>query len=921
MRHVVCKIVLVLIAVLAVVSMIGCVSAEVPTDVTITANSGTHYVDDTITFTISATGATKYKINYGEGGGEEDVTPPTAKHNYTNEGEFTVTLTAISDTDEKETKDCKVTVSKKSSKPTDLSIKPSPNLPKVDEEVTFTISATGATKYKINYGEGGGEEDVTPSTAKHKYTKEGEFTVTLTAISDTDEKETKTCSITVSAPKVGDITAITITGLDAPEKGKQPDNSCSISSTPQKLLTDDNYSVTWKSDTGECKTEFAAATQYTADIETIYATDGKTFASDISIEGLPSTAKITNKSLGLNNDRLTVSITYPATEANDKVIKTLTLKGVTAPIRGAAADAPKVPTASVSTDQGDAVEVPTDFAWYTGNSKITETTFKENTEYTLKFKINAKDNFCFNSSTKAFATGSSDQKVTSSTDGKSVDVAITYPATGFTIESLTISGIQPVEGKYPSEINKATVTTSPANGAASSAVSWDSSSKFTSGKSYEATIVITAKDNVEFKSPKPTVKVDSTTVPEKDITLNPDKKTLTVKYTYDKVSSSSSDTIKLTLSQVPEADKTAPSTASIDSSTTGVEKAEVTWSPKDSTFKSGSSYTATITLTPKDGYSLDTSKKVLLNDEEIPSSGKTMDGNKLVITKKYSGMYLSSVALTVAKPEEGNTPTKYAEVSSPSSGVKIDGDVTWNPSTAKFETDFNYFATIPVKASDGYFFNNDTKFTINGADATIQSLSSDNTKAEVKSASMSLAGISEVQFTLSGPQPGGTPGTLNIINPSSGVTSKVTWSPELSGSKFAQNTVYTATIVFTTTDKFISDAKAVWNGEKHDATITSDKKTMTITHQFASTGAIATATKTATPKPTSSEAKRPNIETETEEPTDEDGEEDELFFPNPLNMMSEFLELFYALFDPATYGIEIEDDDGGAQDKDKDKGK
>lgn len=78
----------------------------------------------------------------------------------------------------------------------------------VDEEITFNNLSEFATSYEWNFGDGTTSTDVNPS---HVYTKEGEFTISLTAIGDGVEVEEQFPITIQKQTVVGDWTLVSAT--------------------------------------------------------------------------------------------------------------------------------------------------------------------------------------------------------------------------------------------------------------------------------------------------------------------------------------------------------------------------------------------------------------------------------------------------------------------------------------------------------------------------------------------------------------------------------------------------------------------------------------------------------------------------------------------------------------------------------------
>ena len=146
-------------------------------------------------------------------------------------------------------------------------------------------------------------------------------------------------------------------------------------------------------------------------------------------------------------------------------------------------------------------------------------------------------------------------------------------------------------------------------------------------------------------------------------------------------------------------------------------KGIISWSPAVSgTFAINTQYIATITLTPKTGFSFD---GVAANFFNV--SGATSVRNNAgsgVITAVFPGvMTINSTTITgVAAPEPGRYP-----VTAISGSSQYSGTVTWSPEVkGTFAPTTRYTATITLTPRNGYTLLgiNDNNFTVAGAESS-----------------------------------------------------------------------------------------------------------------------------------------------------------------------------------------------------------
>jgi hypothetical protein len=146
----------------------------------------------------------------------------------------------------------------------------------------------------------------------------------------------------------------------------------------------------------------------------------------------------------------------------------------------------------------------------------------------------------------------------------------------------------------------------------------------------------------------------------------------------------------------------------------------VTWSPADNPFKASTVYTATITLTPKTGYTL----------TGVAANFFTVAGATSVTNAAGSGV------ITAAFPSTSDAPITIGEipgVTAPVRGVaavgtitetaQYTGTVTWSPADNPFKASTVYTATITLTPKTGYTLTGVAAnfFTVAGATSAANS--------------------------------------------------------------------------------------------------------------------------------------------------------------------------------------------------------
>ena len=276
----------------------------------------------------------------------------------------------------------------------------------------------------------------------------------------------------------------------------------------------------------------------------------------------------------------------------------------------------------------------------------------------------------------------------------------------------------------------------------------------------------------------------------------------------------------------------------------------VTWSPTASpTFAHGMTYTATITLAPKSGFTL-----TGITADTFTVAGATSVHNSVdsgVITAIFPATSLTTVGnfaiAGVTAPVAGATP-----VSTITETPEYTGTVTWSPAASPtFSYSQVYTATITLAAKSGYTFDGvaaDT-FTVTGA-TPVHNLVN--------------AGVVTATFPATGNPSQVTDTTINDIVPVAGLapvvsinnsqyTGLISWTSSGGsvGTYFDTATVYTAVIHLTATsgNTFVSVGHDFTIGGATSSTTTYGTDTATVTAEFPATVDLIPLT---TPIPTAS---------------------------------------------------------------------
>jgi hypothetical protein len=229
----------------------------------------------------------------------------------------------------------------------------------------------------------------------------------------------------------------------------------------------------------------------------------------------------------------------------------------------------------------------------------------------------------------------------------------------------------------------------------------------------------------------------------------------------------------------------------------------VTWSPDHSTFNASTEYTATITLTPKAGYTL---QGVTFNYFTIDGAASVSNAaNSGVITALFPSTDAVTINIAaiqgVIVPVNGEIPvTEITE------NEQYSGTVTWSPEViGTFAAVTQYTATISLTPKAGYTLQGVTfnYFTVDGASA------GNNANSGVITAVFPATAptiIPSVSISIIAPVNGATPGTsaTTNVNAEDGdvfTIGTVSWLPP-GTSSFLGNTVYTALVTLTAAHGF-----------------------------------------------------------------------------------------------------------------------
>ncbi|SEM62677.1 The GLUG motif-containing protein [Paenibacillus sp. OV219] len=220
--------------------------------------------------------------------------------------------------------------------------------------------------------------------------------------------------------------------------------------------------------------------------------------------------------------------------------------------------------------------------------------------------------------------------------------------------------------------------------------------------------------------------------------------------------------------------------------------ATVEWSPSPVTFADNTSYTSTITITPKAGYTL-----TGVNANFFRVAGATTvtnDADSGVVT----AVFPKTAAIIASQAIVGVTPpvTGAAPVTTIAATEEYTAAVAWSSSPVTFEGNTAYTATIMITPTTGHTLAGlgTDFFTVEGATTVATVTNEDGTATVTAEFPVTATVIAESAIAgVTPPVTGEAP--VITIEATAEYTAAITWSS--SPEAFAGNTAYTATITIT----------------------------------------------------------------------------------------------------------------------------
>lgn len=249
----------------------------------------------------------------------------------------------------------------------------------------------------------------------------------------------------------------------------------------------------------------------------------------------------------------------------------------------------------------------------------------------------------------------------------------------------------PVAGNVP-----ATTATVPDNdGYSVVSVSWSdgnteltANETFEEGKQYTVNVTLQPDTGLQFISTTPaTINTNDARA-----VLNSTDGTLTVSYTFDTIQPEEISSVQFTVTS-PAIGKTPDTTVTLPDNA-NYTVSDVSWSPDDETFKSGTQYTITATVTARDGFGFTDNTAVKINSRTATAKTLNQDGT---LTVSYTFNRLSSGG-SGGGGYHHDTERKPAKTDRSKGWDKITSEIKSAPSGSTIEITLNDDTYIPEDA-------------------------------------------------------------------------------------------------------------------------------------------------------------------------------------------------------------------------------
>lgn len=552
-----------------------------------------------------------------------------------------------------------------------------------------------------------------------------------------------------------------------------------------------------------------------------------------------------------------------AVSAEDTPITSVDISGITIPVAGSA---PFTGTPTFTTDSPNNA-TSNSVSWVTSDGTSVSGNFAYSTVYKAEFTLTAATDCNFTGTDFSY-TGEGTADITVDSDKKTAEIVITFEATGTdpktNIESITISAITPpVANTEPVTTNPTFASLNPSDSVISpSTITWKTSSgtavsgNFTYDTIYKAEFMVSAATNYRLTSSTYVASNGGTST----IVPNADGTAANITITYPKTEPAPVTTVNITSLSVtgltePAFGATPDTSVSVSG---GGESPTVSWSPTASTFADNTTYTATITIQNASGYVFTAAKPtVSLNGDSVSSTYVTVNPSTQLLTISHT---FPSTAAKIL-------PTITLSANVTSGTVSLPVKFTYNITNATSKSWTYGDGSSATISSNGTLTH--TYTTVGTYTANLTATNANGTVYKTVVITVNKVGL-DASFTASS-ESGTMPLTVLFVDKSVGSPTQWVWDFGGVGSSALQNPSYT----FTSAGTYIVKLTIV------DSTGATDSYSRAI---YVNAPA-ATSTPTATPTTASLTAISIG----------------EVSVPAPLDIIKEFMHLFYSLLDPTNY--------------------
>ena len=506
--------------------------------------------------------------------------------------------------------------------------------------------------------------------------------------------------------------------------------------------------------------------------------------------------------------------------------------------------------------------------------------FAPGTPYTATIRVTANDGYNF---TDSVGVKINDISITpTSLTNKSFTVSQEFePTEKITLNLVNVTITAPRTGEPP-----ATSATSDTKGVGTPSVSWDpNNSPFNSNINYTATIKVPAAPGYLFASSS-TVNLNGNQVSGTKVKVSDNE--LTISHEFDKTTPIEIQYVDLNLT--PPATGASPVNPS--STTDGVGTPTVVWSPLVTTFVEGQVYYANITIPVEStNYIFTSSSGVNLNGGDVSSEIVSRTGNQIILNHSFDATSLitriDSIKISgVTLPVGGATKntSKPAVSSNPSGGIASISNISWeedsdgSTSGKVFKYETIYKAVITVEAESGYKFTSGSEATLNGKTAILVS-QNDGTSATITYTCPKSAAEGKILPVI----------TKFTVTPTSGAAPlDVRFTVATTNATTVTLNFGDGTIITSTKNGYVDHTYSTAGSFYPILTATNTNGSVTESLSILVKAPLATSTPTQTAAVkslTTASAETGNMS----------------MIPAPLDIIKEFMHLFYSIFDPANY--------------------